>query len=92
MENSHTLIESSDTRADAFGGRIKLDNWKRSENIKRYIDALQEKALRENYDTKLILVKQGGKSKEICKTHMSKLTRNSLCLKLPLLLTKYWWK
>lgn len=58
------VYANANKMAEAFGGRIKLDNWKRSENTKRYIDALQEKALRENYDTKLILVKQGGKSNE----------------------------
>lgn len=58
------VYANANKMAEGFGGRIKLDNWKRSENTKRYIDALQEKALRENHDTKLIIVNQGGKANE----------------------------
>lgn len=62
MINGH-IYANANQMANGFGGRVKLDNWKRSENTKRYIEAL-EKSLRENYDTKLILVNQGGKAKE----------------------------
>lgn len=57
------VYANANKMAEAFGGRVKLDNWKRSENTKRYIEAL-EKALRENHDTELIIVKQGGKADE----------------------------
>ena len=57
------VYANANKMAEAFGGRVKLDNWKRSENTKRYIEAL-EKALRENHDTELIIVKQGGKANE----------------------------
>ena len=57
------VYTNANKMAEAFGGRVKLDNWKRSENTKRYIEAL-EKALRENHDTELIIVKQGGKANE----------------------------
>lgn len=62
MVDGH-VYANANQMASGFGGRVKLDNWKRSENTKRYIEAL-EKSLRENYDTKLILVNQGGKAKE----------------------------
>ena len=57
------VYANANKMAEAFGGRVKLDNWKRSENTKRYIEALK-KALRENHDTELIIVKQGGKATE----------------------------
>lgn len=63
MIDGHVYADAN-KMAEGFGGRIKLDNWKRSENTKRYIEALQEKALRENHDTQLIIVKQGGKADE----------------------------
>lgn len=57
------VYANANKMAEAFGERVKLDNWKRSENTKRYIEALK-KALHENHDTELIIVKQGGKATE----------------------------
>ena len=57
------VYANANKMAIGFGGSGKLADWKRSSGTKRYIEAL-EKSLGKNYDTKLILVKQGGKSND----------------------------
>ena len=55
------VYANANKMAEAFGGDVKLDNWKRSENTKRYIQALEVN--RKFHGTQLIIAKRGN-SKE----------------------------
>ncbi|MFV0578276.1 MAG: KilA-N domain-containing protein [Fusobacterium ulcerans] len=47
--------------AEVFGGSQKLKDWKRSENTKRYIEAL-EKVMGKNSTSQLVLAQKGNSS------------------------------
>ena len=60
LVNGHVYADAN-KMATGFGGDIKLDNWKRSENTKRYIQVLEVN--RKFHGTQLIISKKGN-SKE----------------------------
>lgn len=53
------VYANANKMAEAFGGSQKLKDWKRSENTKRYIEAL-EKVMGKNSTSQLILTQKGN--------------------------------
>lgn len=58
MVDGH-IYANANKMAEAFGGSQKLKDWKRSENTKRYIEAL-EKVMGKNSTSQLILAQKGN--------------------------------